>query len=81
MAAEEEKYILGKQGERRMKGRTITVPVVTGTCAFYLGKKVRIRCQWRAQMRLRGPQRLRPVPAKPRRQCPLPKHNAGVAVA
>lgn len=22
-----------------MKGRTITVPVVTGTCAFYLGKK------------------------------------------
>ena len=39
--AEDDKYLLGKQGERRMKGRTITVPVVTGTCAFYLGKKVR----------------------------------------
>lgn len=32
-------YVLGKNGERRMKGRTITVPVITGTCAFYLGKK------------------------------------------
>ena len=35
-----DKYVAGKDGERRMKGRTITVPVVTGTCAFYLGKKV-----------------------------------------
>jgi hypothetical protein len=37
--AEDDKYIV-KDGEKRMKGRTITVPVVTGTCAFYLGKKV-----------------------------------------
>lgn len=35
----ESPYVTGKNGERRMKGRTITVPVVTGTCAFYLGKK------------------------------------------
>ena len=39
-AAEDDKFVLGKGGERRMKGRTITIPVVTGTCAFYLGKKV-----------------------------------------
>lgn len=39
-------YVLGKNGEKRMKGRTITVPVITGTCAFYLGKKVRqAKCQ------------------------------------
>lgn len=33
------RYVTGKNGERRMKGRTITMPVITGTCAFYLGKK------------------------------------------
>ncbi|PSC73245.1 transcription initiation factor TFIID subunit 14b [Micractinium conductrix] len=38
-AGDESPFVLGKEGERRMKGRTITVPVVTGTCAFYLGKK------------------------------------------
>ena len=39
-AGEDDKFVLGKGGERRMKGRTIAIPVVTGTCAFYLGKKV-----------------------------------------
>lgn len=37
--AEEDKYIV-KDGEKRMKGRTVILPVVTGTCAFFLGKKV-----------------------------------------
>ncbi len=39
-----------------MKGRTITVPVVTGTCAFYLGKKVGHGSQWPVPMRRVGPQ-------------------------
>ncbi|PRW61190.1 transcription initiation factor TFIID subunit 14b [Chlorella sorokiniana] len=55
MAADEEKYILGKQGERRMKGRTITVPVVTGTCAFYLGKKASEYQSHRWTVYLRSP--------------------------
>lgn len=32
-----------QDGKRRMKGVSLTLPVVTGTIAFYLGKKVR---QW-----------------------------------
>ena len=36
---DEDKYVIGKDGEKRMKGRSITIPVVTGTCAFFLGKK------------------------------------------
>lgn len=43
-AGDESPFVLGKEGERRMKGRTITVPVVTGTCAFYLGKKASVAC-------------------------------------
>jgi hypothetical protein len=40
MADPADKYVTGKDGERRMKGVTLTVPVLTGTCAFFLGKKV-----------------------------------------
>lgn len=43
-AAEQQEFVIGKNGERRVKGRTIVVPVVTGTCAFWLGKKVRVTC-------------------------------------
>eukprot|EP00887_Chlorella_sp_A99_P006790 scaffold2.g6790.t1 len=40
MAAKEQlELFAGKNGERRVKGRTICIPVVTGTCAFWLGKK------------------------------------------
>ncbi|KAL4856690.1 Transcription initiation factor TFIID subunit 14b [Chlorella vulgaris] len=39
MADPADKYVTGKDGERRMKGVTLTVPVLTGTCAFFLGKK------------------------------------------
>lgn len=43
-AADDIPYVTGKGGEQRMKSRTITIPVITGTCAFYLGKKVGCDC-------------------------------------
>lgn len=39
MVADKDKYITGANGEKRMKGVQLAIPVVTGTVAISLGKK------------------------------------------
>ena len=35
----EDRYVVDSSGKKRLKGATLCIPVVTGTVAFYLGKK------------------------------------------